>query len=50
VKELENAFPENEELNLQSINKCDYLNAYINETLRLYPPAPVYNIKNLSIL
>jgi cytochrome P450 len=40
VKEIRGAFKEGNEINMQSVQKLDYLLAVINEALRLFPPVP----------
>lgn len=40
VKEIRDAFPTAEEINLQTVSRLSYLTAVIDETLRMYPSVP----------
>jgi cytochrome P450 len=41
VQELQATFPSAEHISGESVQKLPYLNAVINESLRLYPPVPI---------
>ena len=40
IKEVGEAFSSDTIINNDAVNKLPYLNAYIKESLRLYPPCP----------
>jgi cytochrome P450 len=40
TNEIRNSFPDINEMSMQKLAKCQYLNACLQEALRMYPPAP----------
>ncbi|RWS20491.1 hypothetical protein B4U80_04759, partial [Leptotrombidium deliense] len=43
-KELRRLFAKEEEINYENLNSCVYLDAFITETLRYYPPVVTYDL------
>lgn len=41
VKEIRDTFPTREDIKLQKLAPMEYLNACVEEALRIYPPAPI---------
>jgi cytochrome P450 len=40
TNEIRNSFPDVNEMSMQKLAKCQYLNACLQEALRMYPPVP----------
>lgn len=43
VEDIRGMFEKESDITFESVEKIEYLNACINESLRLYPPIPVFN-------